>query len=158
MATRSCLATSFTSLAINEATALSCMVQPVQWRKSHCLQEHTMQWRKSHCLQEHTMRWVWGHQAAGACVHPKALQLCPTQSHGLQLSSIISPWDSRGKNAGVGWHALLQGISPTQESNLGLLCLQKRQAGSLSLVPPGKPRQEVVLPKTVTSLSRQQAI
>ena len=30
-------------------------------------------------------------------------------------------WDSPGKNTGVGCHALLQGIFPTQRSNLGLL-------------------------------------
>ena len=31
------------------------------------------------------------------------------------------PWNSSGKNAEVGCHSLLQGIFPTQGSNLGLL-------------------------------------
>ena len=31
--------------------------------------------------------------------------------------------DSSGKNTGVGWHALLLGIFPTQGSNPRLLCL-----------------------------------
>ena len=31
-----------------------------------------------------------------------------------------SPWDSPGKNPGVGCHFLLQGIFPTQGLNLGL--------------------------------------
>ena len=31
------------------------------------------------------------------------------------------PWNSSGKNTGVGCHSLLQGIFPTQGSNLGLL-------------------------------------
>ena len=31
------------------------------------------------------------------------------------------PWDSPGKNTGVGCHFLLQGIFPTQESNPALL-------------------------------------
>ena len=31
------------------------------------------------------------------------------------------PWDSSGKNTGVGYHSLLQGIFLTQESNSGLL-------------------------------------
>ena len=39
--------------------------------------------------------------------------------------------DSPGKNTGVGCHALLQGIFPTQGSNLCLLCLLRWQAGSL---------------------------
>ena len=43
------------------------------------------------------------------------------------------PWDSLGKNTGVGWHFLLQGIFPTQGLNLHLLCLLNWQAGSLPL-------------------------
>ena len=30
---------------------------------------------------------------------------------------LLCPWDSPGKNTGVGCHALLQGIFPTQGSN-----------------------------------------
>ena len=37
-------------------------------------------------------------------------------------------------------HALLQGIFPTQGQNLCLICLLYWQAGSLPLVPPGKPK------------------
>ena len=33
----------------------------------------------------------------------------------------LRPWDSPGKNTGVGYHFLLQGIFPTQGWNLGLL-------------------------------------
>ena len=48
-------------------------------------------------------------------------------------------WDSPGKNTGAGCHALLQGLFLTQGSNLRLLHLSHWQAGSLPLVPPGKP-------------------
>ena len=41
--------------------------------------------------------------------------------HRLQPSRLLCPWDSPGKNTGVGSHSLLQGIFPTQELNLGLL-------------------------------------
>ena len=51
---------------------------------------------------------------------------------------LLCPWDSPGKNTGVGCHALPQGIFPTQGSNLGLLCLLHWQAGCLSLVPLGE--------------------
>ena len=51
----------------------------------------------------------------------------------------LCPWDSPGKNTVVGCHALLQGIVPTQESNLCLLCLLLWQTGSLPLAPPRKP-------------------
>ena len=39
----------------------------------------------------------------------------------LQPHALYSPWNSPGKNTGVGSHSLLQGIFPTQESNPGLL-------------------------------------
>ena len=38
-------------------------------------------------------------------------------SHGL----FLCPWNSLGKNTGVGCHSLFHGIFPTQGSNLGLL-------------------------------------
>ena len=43
------------------------------------------------------------------------------QSHGLQLTWLLCPWDSPGKNTGVSCHALLQGIFLIQRLNLCLL-------------------------------------
>jgi len=40
--------------------------------------------------------------------------------HGLWPTRLLCPWDSLGKNAGVGCHTLLQGIFPTQGLNPGL--------------------------------------
>ena len=42
-------------------------------------------------------------------------------SDSMDCSRLLSPWDSPGKNTGVGSHFLLQGIFPTQGLNLGLL-------------------------------------
>ena len=54
----------------------------------------------------------------------KLLQSCPTvRPYGLQSSRLLYWWDSTGKNTGVGCHALLQWISPTQGSNPHLLPL-----------------------------------
>ena len=39
----------------------------------------------------------------------------------LSPARLLCPWDSPGKNAGVGCHALLQGIFPAQGWNPGLL-------------------------------------
>ena len=39
------------------------------------------------------------------------------QPHGLQPARRLCPWNSPGKNTGVGFHSLLQGIFPTQGSN-----------------------------------------
>ena len=41
------------------------------------------------------------------------------QSHGLQPTRLLCPWDFPGQNTGVRCHFLLQGIFPTQRSNLG---------------------------------------
>ena len=50
-----------------------------------------------------------------------------TVSHQAPLSMGFS--NSGSKNTGVGCHALLQGISPIQGSNLGLLCPLRWQVG-----------------------------
>ena len=47
------------------------------------------------------------------------LNLCDPMDNSLPGSSVHG--DSLGKNTGVGCHALLSGISPTQGSNPGLL-------------------------------------
>ena len=39
------------------------------------------------------------------------------QPYGLEPTSLVCPWDSAGKNIGVGFLALLQGIFLTQGSN-----------------------------------------
>ena len=52
-------------------------------------------------------------------------QLCllslTLQPHGLQPTRLLCPWDSPGKNTGVGCHFLLWGIFPAQISNPHLL-------------------------------------
>ena len=45
--------------------------------------------------------------------------------HRRQPNRLHHPWDSPGKNTGVGCHFLLQGIFPTQELNPGLLHCRK---------------------------------
>ena len=61
---------------------------------------------------------IWHHR------HYPVLYLV-TQSlrpRGLQPARLLCPWDSPGKNTGVGCYALLQGIFLTQGSNPRLLC------------------------------------
>ena len=55
-----------------------------------------------------------------------------------EATRLLCPWDSPGKNTGMGCHFLLQGIFLSQGSNPCLLHLLHWQAGSLPLVPPGK--------------------
>ena len=65
---------------------------------------------------------LFGNAATVICVLCLVAQLCPTlcdpMDHSPPGSSVHG--DSPGKNTGVGCHAFLQGILPTQESNLGL--------------------------------------
>ena len=59
--------------------------------------------------------------------------------YGLQPARPLCPWDSPGKNSGVDYHALFQGIFLTQGWNLCLLCHLPWQVGSLPLAPLVKP-------------------
>ena len=50
--------------------------------------------------------------------------MCLVMSESLQPPELLlSSWDFSGKNTRVGHHSLLQGIFPTQELYLSLLCL-----------------------------------
>ena len=65
--------------------------------------------------------------------HPLLAQSCP-----ILCARLLCPWDSPGKNTGVGSHFLPQGIFLTQGLNPSLLWLLHWQVGSLPLAPPGK--------------------
>ena len=52
---------------------------------------------------------------------------------------LLGPWVFRGKNTGVGCWFLLQGIFPTQGSNLPLLHLLALAGGFFTAEPPVKP-------------------
>ena len=74
------------------------------------------------------------------------------QPHGLEPARLLCPWNSPGKNTEVGSCSLLQGIFPTQESNLGFLhcrripyCLS-HQVGASRLYLPSIPVLRPPLP------------
>ena len=62
--------------------------------------------------------------------------VCLLQPHDLLPAGLFCPWDSPGKNTGVGCHSLLQGIFSTQGSKQ-ISCI----ADSLLSEPQGKPRE-----------------
>ena len=76
-----------------------------------------------------TWKWKWSHSVVSNSLQPHVL--LPTR--------LLCPWDSPGKNTGVGCHFLLQGIFPTQESNTGLPHCRQTQADTLTSEPPGSP-------------------
>ena len=49
--------------------------------------------------------------------------------YGQEPARLLCPWDSPGKNTGVGCYFLPQGILPTQGLNSGLLCLPALAGG-----------------------------
>ena len=57
--------------------------------------------------------------------------------HGLQPTRLPCPWDSPGKNTGVGRHFLLQCMKVKSESEVIQLCLTLRDLMDCS--PPGSP-------------------
>ena len=77
-------------------------------------------------------------------------QSCPTFATPWSPSGSSVHGDSPGKNIGVSCHALLQGIFPTQGSNLHFLHLLHWQVGSLSLVPPGNPDNQHITREIIT--------
>ena len=72
------------------------------------------------------------------------VHVCSVMSSSLRLhgewpaARLLCPWDSPGKNTGVGCHFLLQGIFLTQGLNLWLLHLLHWQADSLPLHHVGR--------------------
>ena len=60
-------------------------------------------------------------------------------SKSLPPHGLLCPRNSPGKHTSVGCHFLLQGILPTQGSNLGLLHPLNWQADTLLSEPSGKP-------------------
>ena len=71
----------------------------------------------------------------------QSIWLCPTLCDPMDCIAHQAPVSMGfvGKNTGVGCQAILQGIFPTQGSNLLLFCLLHWQMNSLLLVPPGEP-------------------
>ena len=67
------------------------------------------------------------------------------RTYGPWPTTFLCPWDSPGKNTGVGCYILLQGLFPSQGRNLLLLCLLHLQASSLPLAPPEKPNNDVTV-------------
>ena len=62
-------------------------------------------------LQARILEWV-AISFSNACMHAKSLQSCLTlQPYGQQPTMLLCPWDSPGKNTGVGCHFLLLPVS-----------------------------------------------
>ena len=65
----------------------------------------------------------------------KSLQSCPTlcEPHRRQPTRILRPWDSPGKNTGVGYHFLLQCMKVKSQSEVAQSCPTLRNPMDCSL-------------------------
>ena len=70
------------------------------------------------------------------------VHVCSLWSHGLQLSSLLCPWNCPGMNTGMGCHCLLQGIFLTQGLSPPL---QHRQMNSSPPNYLGRPEKGLLL-------------
>ena len=69
-----------------------------------------------------------------------ASEVAQSRPRGVWPTRLLRPWDSPGKNTGVGCHFLLQEIFPTQGSNPGIEPGSPTlEADALTSEPPGKP-------------------
>ena len=55
------------------------------------------------------------------CTISLIVKVLATQSCPILSDPMVCSWNSPGKNTGVGFHSLLQGVFPTEGSNLGPL-------------------------------------
>ena len=79
----------------------------LEWRSS------SLEWRAS-CPNIFTKHMLCVRHCSRHCA--KSLQSCLTlQPYGLEPVRLLCPWDSPGKKSGVGFHALLQGISQPRD-------------------------------------------
>ena len=99
---------------------------PAFWREGPALQQQPHLHPHSPPSLSTMRKWKWRHSVLSHSLPP-----C-----GLLPTRFLHPWDSPGKNAGVGCHFLLQGIFPTQGSKPMSPALQ---ADALPSEPPGKP-------------------
>ena len=62
-----------------------------------------------------------GNSSSALCLYMRSVVSDSWQPQELQPARLLCPWDSRGKNTGVGCRAALKGVFLTQGSNPGLL-------------------------------------
>ena len=80
--------------------------------------------------------------ALHACMLSHSVMTGSLWPRGLKFSRLLCPWDSPGKNTGVGGHFLPQGIFPTQDQT----CVSHIAGGFFTTEPLGKPRNALILP------------
>ena len=76
---------------------------------------------KVYCNKNHVIFDILNNMSVSHSVMSDSLQ-----PHGLQPSRLLCPWNSQGKNTGVGSHSFLQGVFLTQGLNIQVSCIAGR--------------------------------
>ena len=82
--------------------------------------EPGMQWAPITSLSGHSVNFLGPWRSVTQISAGLSVVSGSLRPHGLQPARLLCPWDSPGKNTGVGSHSLLQGIFLTQVFNLSL--------------------------------------
>ena len=109
----------------SEFYSFCCDLLPVllDWHAEQPVEETSL--GKPSCRFLRPRIWFPGHHPAAAAAAAKSLQLCPTlRPHRRQPTRLSRPWDSPGKNTGVGCHFLLQSMKV--KSEVSQSCLTPR--------------------------------
>ena len=86
--------------------------------KHHLFDKRT--WVRNTCHLSNSINFIFTWRVCSESISHSVLS-DSLRPHGPQPNRLLCPWNSPGKNTGVGGHALLQGICLTQGLNLGLL-------------------------------------
>ena len=81
------------------------------------------------------LSFLFGLYELAAAAPGKSLQLCPTLCDPMDGSPPPRPWDSQGKNTGVGYHCLLQCMRVKSESEVAKSC--STLSNPMDCSPPG---------------------
>ena len=86
-------------------------------------------------------------QVAAAAAAKSLQSYLTLQPHRWQPTRLYHPWDSPGKNTGMGCHFLLQCIKVKSESEVAQLCLTP--SDPIDCSPPGSPVPGILQARTL---------
>ena len=93
------------ALWLGEADLTDCLIRIQKYCSPHC--QHTQTWQKPH---KRPPRFSWQSLSCCSC-RVASVVSDSVQPHRWQPIRFLCPWDSPGKNSGVGCHFLLQSLS-----------------------------------------------
>ena len=98
-------------------------VKFIFWFSFHSNIPNVSRFKQNHLLKVHTIFYLRYYHLIWSAAAAKSPQSCPTvRPHRWQPTRVPHPWDSPGKNNGVGCHFLLQCMKGKSESEVAQSC------------------------------------